>query len=656
MELSPPLVPRDGHTLKVILPGRVSSPGPGKQNKEQSLGDQQDIQLRWLERHTDLPVSITVVAGSGSGELLDREEYLQLLELVESDKHDLVLTEDLGRIVRRVNSYKFCELCEDHNVRLIAINNHNVDTARPGWRDAAFFVSYFYEKDNADKSARLKERLRSRFLAGGALERRIFGYIDPPGGAKNENERQKDPEAEEIYIEWFRRLEAGATFWQIADWLNEKGVPTGPYHRRTEWNADMVRQTTLNPILKGVRQHNRRKTRRNNATGRYKSERAPAEDLLERRCPHLTFFEEDYYDDVIARVKEANAIFKPGKDGRDPRLGRPKKRTVWPGQHVYCGVCGRAFRYGGHGQKTHMMCSGAYDYNCWNGITLDGPLAAEKMAAAILEEIRHLPDFEDAFAASLEHEVNNLHERHSGRVSEIDRELTRIERQLEHLATAIAENGTSETLNVKLRSLESQKRSLSRERRELLSLPETKIQMPSAAEIRKMSLDAFADLAVSSDEFSILIRQLISRIVVYPVHLIDGGHPRLRGQFVLDLTPLIPNTRFLPVLQPVLRRRLVVDLFDPPKRVRFREAVMSEKQKNTQGENCPRLRERDIAAKLGIAQSEVQHAAALNRKMQELGVTDPYQILQAPPAEVTRLHRHRHRRYHFEPLPFVRLY
>jgi len=199
MELSPPLVPRNGRTLKVILPGRVSAPGPGKQNKERSLGDQQDIQQRWLDRHTDLPVESTVIAGSGSGsgELLERKEYAKLLELIESDQFDLVLTEDLGRIVRRVYAFVVCELCEDHNVRLISINNHNVDTARPGWRDAAFFASYFYEKDNSDKSARLKGRLRSRFLAGGALERRIFGYVDLSNGAKNDSERQKDPEAQE---------------------------------------------------------------------------------------------------------------------------------------------------------------------------------------------------------------------------------------------------------------------------------------------------------------------------------------------------------------------------------------------------------------------------------------------------------------------------
>jgi hypothetical protein len=83
--LQPPLRPRNGHTLKVLMPGRVSDPRPGKQDK-QSLDDQEDIQRRWLARHTEIPTEVTVVAGSGSGEILEREEYLRLLKATPSNK------------------------------------------------------------------------------------------------------------------------------------------------------------------------------------------------------------------------------------------------------------------------------------------------------------------------------------------------------------------------------------------------------------------------------------------------------------------------------------------------------------------------------------------------------------------------------------------
>jgi hypothetical protein len=49
---------------------------------------------------------------------------------------DLVLMEDLGRMMRDVDAVKLCEFCKDHDTRLIAINDH-VDTAQDNWEDMA---------------------------------------------------------------------------------------------------------------------------------------------------------------------------------------------------------------------------------------------------------------------------------------------------------------------------------------------------------------------------------------------------------------------------------------------------------------------------------------------------------------------------------------
>jgi hypothetical protein len=150
-----------------------------------------------------------------------------------------------------------------------------------------------------------------------------------------------------------------------------------------------------NPILKGVRVRNRKVSKRVNQTGRRKSVAAPASERLERHCPHLAFIEPARYDRLIQLLDERNAKYRrKGSGGSDPRKGVPKKRTVWPGQHLDCGVCGRPYVYGGHGQKDHLMCRGAHDYRCWNAITVDGPLAAGKLIAAIRAAIAGLADFD----------------------------------------------------------------------------------------------------------------------------------------------------------------------------------------------------------------------------------------------------------------------
>lgn len=128
------LKPRNGRKLKVIFVCRVSDPGPGKQD-ERSLDDQEAMYREWMEHHVDVPYEVTVIAGSGSGEYLEREEYQQLIGLVETRAFDLVLTEDLGRI----HAHLFCELCVDCGTQLIAINDH-VDTAERGWQDRSIFT------------------------------------------------------------------------------------------------------------------------------------------------------------------------------------------------------------------------------------------------------------------------------------------------------------------------------------------------------------------------------------------------------------------------------------------------------------------------------------------------------------------------------------
>jgi hypothetical protein len=108
------------------------------------------------------------VAGSGSGEFLDREEFLRLGDLVATGKYDLVLTEDLGRIVRRIYAHIFAEHCVDHATRLISKNDH-VDTMVEGWEDRSIFSAWHHERSNRDTSDRIKRAHRGRFLNGGAL-------------------------------------------------------------------------------------------------------------------------------------------------------------------------------------------------------------------------------------------------------------------------------------------------------------------------------------------------------------------------------------------------------------------------------------------------------------------------------------------------------
>jgi site-specific DNA recombinase len=58
-----------------------------------------------------------------------------------------------------------------------------------------------------------------------------------------------------------------------------------------------VTQLVHNPILKGRRVRNKKRSQRVNQTGRRKAVAAPPGEGLERQCPHLAFIEPARYDD-----------------------------------------------------------------------------------------------------------------------------------------------------------------------------------------------------------------------------------------------------------------------------------------------------------------------------------------------------------------------
>lgn len=634
--LQPPLAARNGRTLKVLGIARIST----EHQDALSLADQENLYRSWLGQHAGLPCHLDMISGRGSGECLDRKEVHEAVEAVETRTYDLVIAEDLGRVFRRVHAQLFCELCEDVGTRLVAINDH-IDTAQDNWRVLAGFASMRHEMYNADTSKRIRRSLRNRFHQGGVVQTVVYGYIKPPG-AKTDAQLRKDPAAEPVYAEIFRRLEGGASYSEVADWLNEQGVKPGPWARSSRWRCSLLTQLIHNPILKGVRVRNRKMSKRVNQTGRRKSVPAPAGERLERQVPHLAFIEPQRYDRLVRLLDERNAKYRrKGVNGIDPRKDVPKKRTVWPGQHITCGVCGRPYVYGGNGQKDSLMCRGAHEYLCWNGLAVDGPGAARRLVGAIRSAIAALPEFDPVLMTMVEEELRGGAGDHVRRLKELTKHRATIDRQLANLVAAITDMGHSPTLLQQLTRLEQEKAEVAGSLRELEQVAKQGVRLPTVAEVRALAEEAFGRLVATSQEFGRLLRQLVPKLVVKPYRLVDGGHPVLRAHFTLALATLVPG-RLPPALRGALERPLVVDLFDPPEREAFRVRAMELAANG--------LKQRDIADELGISQAAVQQALALAKCLGQSGLTDAYTPLGAPPEDYAKLRRHRHPRYRFEPL------
>jgi hypothetical protein len=162
------------------------------------------------------------------------------------------------------------------------------------------------------------------------------------------------------------------------------------------------------------------------------------------------------------------------------------------------------------------------------------------------------------------------------------------------------------------------------------------------ADLKGLSLRAVQSLAIDSPEFSRLMRAMIDRIAVLPYRLFDSEALVLRAHFKLGLASQLAPSLRTPSVVSATEAELVVDLFEPPQRVRHRSEII--------GMRAQGISEGEVACRLGITRTAAQRAAKLHRQMQELGIDDPYRPILEPPPDCPKLRRHRHPRYRFEPL------
>jgi hypothetical protein len=291
------------------------------------------------------------------------------------------------------------------------------------------------------------------------------------------------------------------------------------------------------------------------------------------------------------------------------------------------------------------MCSGCRKHICWLGVTVDGPLAAKKISLAVFAAIASLKDFDPVFRVMVNDEAQKLDQVRDRSIKDAQAQLAKLKTEGGNIMAFIKAQGAnaSSTLMLELTGLEKRQAEVKADLDDLLAQPAQTIEIPSAEVIKKVAREAFAGLAAESLEFARLLRQLIPRIVVFPYRLVDGGDIVLRATFRLHLANLLPDTRVRAALAGPLERVITVDLFDPPQREQFRAEVV---RRRKAGES-----ERKAAEALGLTVTAAQRAMALQRKMDAMGLTEPYVKVTEPPDDCPRLRRHKHGRYRFDPLP-----
>jgi hypothetical protein len=621
-----------GSTLKVLIIARISTVN----QDPRSLDAQIELCKKFVNERYKGPVEFFDIASQGSGERLDRVELIEAENRIESRKYDLVISEDLGRIVRRSRAIDFCESCEDCETRMIAIND-GIDTVDKKWRRNAYFAAMKHEESNEDTSDRIKRQMDHNFISnGGCVNNFPWGLVKPPG-CKSDAELYWTPEARSLIPELFNKLEnSNASYNLLARWMRERGADG--------MSPKKLARLIHNPIVCGYRRRGIHRTRRFNQTGRRRAIVAPEDQIIKRHCAHLQLIEPAQFDRVNRLLAERNAQYKVGADGIDPRKGRPKRRTTWPGQQLICGICGRFFNWGGHGQPNHLVCAGVKDYKCWNTTSVNGSISRTRIAQAILTEIMSLRGFDEMLVAEFRAKAETAGAERGARRKKLEDEWTKLSDQIRKLIDSIAEDGNLKSLKEAVRQREEQLTRIEDDLEIIKRTPLPKIELPPMQTLKDNVKTAFEQMLAEPGEVPDLIKTLVPEIILVPHRLYDSGHTVLRAVIELHLAGFVSSQEISQELEELLKRRIVVDLFDSPQR----EAIRKRVQVLIQCEPCRTLKE--IAKELGVTETAVQRSVALQKALSANRVADPHIRVTEPP-ENARQRMHRHPDYLFEPLP-----
>jgi hypothetical protein len=101
-----------------------------------SREDQIDHGKELVAELWDGPAEFRIISTVAKGERLDRPELEQLEAELKKCELDLLVMEDLGRLVRGPEAARLLGVAVDHGTRAIAINDY-LDTADPTWEQDA---------------------------------------------------------------------------------------------------------------------------------------------------------------------------------------------------------------------------------------------------------------------------------------------------------------------------------------------------------------------------------------------------------------------------------------------------------------------------------------------------------------------------------------
>ena len=636
-----PLEPRNGVYPIILNLARIS--GCASQ-KEASLEDQHDNAVEivtevWEGDIKD--VEFRLIATKGKGEDLTRPELSEVETQLRTGEIDLLIVDDIGRLVRGTEASRLIGIGVDHGTRTLSPND-GIDTNDDTWEEDVISACRDHVGHNSHTSKRIKQKSWNRFKRyGQATALPIAGFIKPENATSYYDwsvDEASLPVIRKGAADLRRHLNCSA----IADYFNSVGFKVGPYCTNPKWDGKMVRRYYKNPMLKGMPERGNMFTKKFHETGKRRSVKNP-EGPVSIEMPHLEILPPAEFDDLNAALAEKNKGQgrKPNSQGEDPLKGVQRKRTRFPGQHAQCYYCGRQVVWGGNGITENLQCKGSRDWKCWNSVGFSGPKLVGHVVGAINGMLSDLPGMADQYRSIVEEAAEAPDTRLLMDRNQLTQDEKQLAKETKNFQNALLEYGPSPGFKDVQDQLKERERRLLIRRTKLDRQSVSVSDLPSSIDdLSTLLRTSFLSLATDSYEFGSMIPGIVPSVFLYLVRMIDGGPCYPRVKFTVDLTGSFESDAPAEI-QALLTRDFTVDVFEIPKRARIRADVIRLKQ---DGCNVKQTIER-LAEPLSTKM--IASAAKLNDQLVQSGISDPLQFQAEPPSDYAKFRKHLNPRYSF---------
>jgi hypothetical protein len=632
-----------GRKLRVLIYARYST----EEQNPRSIQDQVDFCKKVLAALELTDVEIEEISDEGiSGEIASRPGIDQVREGVQDLQWDLILVEDSSRLYRNETAcFELVESAVDQRIRVICFHDY-VDTADEDWDGRLHDAQRQHSQSNRYTALRIIRAHDGLWDMGAAIGRLLSGYLRKHSIPATEREPAKGPFFDEIAPQWestiqetFERIAAGASTWQVADWLTSTGLPRISNSSSETWSDKNVIALIGRTTYRGVEERGKTISKKHYRSGRRKQVRNDPENVRSREMPHLRMVSDHLWYAANDAIKKAALAPEPPR-GPDHRLyGIPRDSRRPLSKILVCGRCQSGMNVTGPNGHCCSLSEQRTGKTCWNKATAKIDITHAAIRDALLRELTRLEavpaaDWLDAVTTLLGDDGQA-----GQRQTTLENEIRELETGLQNLYD-IAESGKQkeglaqridereETRDRRIAELEELKRG---QQLAEFSHKEFAGHFESIKErILKMERDVQADLKL-----------LVGTIEASPFQQFGSAKVVLRGRFQFHPVGLLPprlrlalNSRYgddlsskLPEwLQPV---SFSVDLFQPSAGPSY--GIEAERLEREKG-----LGLTAIGKRLGITKRKANIAVQFGRKLRAAGLTDPFIELTECPQSASR--------------------